>query len=34
VREVLATPAVQALITGILPLLAGLGRWLLRWLGG
>ena len=32
--EVLATPAMQAFLTGLLPLLAGLGRLLLRWLGG
>jgi hypothetical protein len=32
-REVLSTPAMQALITGAMPLLAAFLRWLLRWLG-
>jgi hypothetical protein len=32
-REVLATPAAQALTAIILPLIAAVGRWLLRWLG-
>jgi hypothetical protein len=33
-REILSTPAMQALITGLLPMLAALARWLLRWLVG
>jgi hypothetical protein len=33
-RELLSTPAMQALVTGLLPLIAGIGKWLLRLLFG